>query len=85
MAAFIPPIVGWPVWYYPGKGSPHRLDVDFAPREPLMATICAVNKDTGTVNLGGFDALGHPYCAFDVTLLQEGESIIEGNEHCRWA
>lgn len=80
MAAFIPPTVGRIVWYYPG---PLR-HVAFQPDKPLMATICGVNEDTGRINVGGFDFVGQPYSALNVTLVQEGESIDPGAEHCRW-
>lgn len=75
----IKPTVGRVVWYRASEPDPIKLDS----KQPLAALVTYVHGDR-MVNLVVFDPNGVPCPRTSVTLVQEGDSILNGSSYCEW-
>lgn len=75
----IVPTVGRVVLFKPGRSFTGYI----APDEFIPAFVCKVYSNT-LINVGGFDAEGHPFRDTSVRLLQDNDLPLKGEAYCQW-
>lgn len=75
----IKPTIGRVVWYRANDNDPIKLDS----KQPLAALVTYVHSDR-MVNLVVFDPNGVPASRTSVTLVQEGDGILNGSSYAEW-
>lgn len=76
----IEPTCGRVVWYRPNEHDAKELG---SGAQPLAAHVAYVHGPR-MVNLMVIDPNGNPHSRTSVTLLQEGDALMQGASYCEW-
>lgn len=84
MSQIIKPSIGRRVWFYPSVATLTSRGMRCNDADQAMdAGVCYVYHDR-MVNVSVTDHMGTVHAITSVTLIQPGDDIPEGRDHCTW-